>query len=217
MSLRLSFLVTLVLLLTPTYSRPWFKARIPNGEAHARPGSGIQCEKLGHNRCVAGAPRNPFGLDFKAAGLKWTRALCRKDSDGDGVPNGEELGDPCCKWTPGKKPGRKTMLSHPGVKSESGAKFAPPCGKPAVPVKVGKCFGTADRYTAACVCGSVVGGAVRVNGRAVVVQKCRKLFGADSKIRKLQWACRAFFRSPNGTILKMRISRSVGVVNKCAK
>lgn len=217
MSVHLSFVLVLLLLLNPAYSRPQFKARIPNGEAHARAGSGLTCERLGHNRCVKGAPRNPFGLDFKAAGLKWTVSLCKKDSDKDGVPNGEELGDPCCKWKPGKMPARKTMLSHPGVKSENGAKFAPPCGKPAVPMKVGKCFGQADRYTAACVCWAVVSGTIKVKGKAVVVTKCRKLFGADRKSRMLQWSCRTFFRSGSGGLLKMKISRSVKVVNKCAK
>ena len=32
-----------------------------------------------------------FGLDFAAAGHAWTRALCEKDSDGDGFSNGVEL------------------------------------------------------------------------------------------------------------------------------
>lgn len=29
-------------------------------------------------------------------GYTWTTALCRMDSDGDGVSNGRELGDPNC-------------------------------------------------------------------------------------------------------------------------
>lgn len=71
---------------------------------------------------MAGAARNQFGLDFKAAGLVWTKALCEKDSDGDGVSNGQELGDPCCLWTvdnPAPKGFRTTSLSHPGEKSEA--------------------------------------------------------------------------------------------------
>ena len=31
----------------------------------------------------------------------WTTALCNADSDGDGVSNGAELGDPNCIWTAG--------------------------------------------------------------------------------------------------------------------
>lgn len=34
--------------------------------------------------------------DFKNAGKKWTVDLCKKDSDGDGFTNGQELGDPSC-------------------------------------------------------------------------------------------------------------------------
>lgn len=36
------------------------------------------------------------------------------DSDGDGMPNGEELGDPDCEWTPGSSPKYTSGLSHPG-------------------------------------------------------------------------------------------------------
>jgi hypothetical protein len=45
---------------------------------------------------------------------KWDRTLCLKDSDGDGLSNGQELGDPDCVWEVGKEPARKTELSHPG-------------------------------------------------------------------------------------------------------
>jgi len=34
--------------------------------------------------------------DFAAAGYSWSEQLCKKDSDGDGYSNGEELGDPNC-------------------------------------------------------------------------------------------------------------------------
>ncbi|VDP84394.1 unnamed protein product [Echinostoma caproni] len=44
----------------------------------------------------------------------WTQ-LCRLDSDGDGLTNGQELGDPNCEWTKGQTPSRTTNLSHPGV------------------------------------------------------------------------------------------------------
>ena len=36
---------------------------------------------------------NSFGLDFQANGYVWNRVLALKDSDGDGFPNGVELGD----------------------------------------------------------------------------------------------------------------------------
>ena len=36
------------------------------------------------------------------------------DSDGDGMTNGEELGDPQCVWIPGNNPNRTTHITHPG-------------------------------------------------------------------------------------------------------
>jgi hypothetical protein len=55
-----------------------------------------------------------FGGDFARAGHTWTRALCKMDSDQDGETNGEELGDPCCRWAEGGEPSRRWQLSHPG-------------------------------------------------------------------------------------------------------
>eukprot|EP00966_Prymnesium_polylepis_P158918 3673583-Prymnesium_polylepis.1 len=68
-------------------------------------------------------PRNPFGRDFGAAGFRWSEALCRQDSDGDGLTNGEEVGDPDCIWYHGGvAPSRTnvTTLSHPGIFSAKG-------------------------------------------------------------------------------------------------
>lgn len=42
---------------------------------------------------VSGLDLNRFGMDFKANGHVWNAALAQKDSDGDGFPNGVELGD----------------------------------------------------------------------------------------------------------------------------
>ena len=43
----------------------------------------------------------------------WTAALCMMDSDGDGMLNGVELGDPNCGWINGDaSPG--PVLGHPG-------------------------------------------------------------------------------------------------------
>ena len=61
-----------------------------------------------------GFARNPFGVDFAAAGFHWTAELCAKDSDGDGLSNGEELGDPACVWQPGFEPSTSINISHPG-------------------------------------------------------------------------------------------------------
>ena len=39
------------------------------------------------------ADLNAFGSEFKKNGYTWNSALAVKDSDGDGYPNGDELGD----------------------------------------------------------------------------------------------------------------------------
>eukprot|EP00759_Apiculatamorpha_spiralis_P008108 PhF_6_TR15070/c0_g1_i2/m.23690 len=59
-----------------------------------------------------------FWNDFQREGYRWTNQLCAKDSDGDGVSNGEEVGDPYCRnhTSPGggggggiaSDPGRRT-------------------------------------------------------------------------------------------------------------
>ena len=50
---------------------------------------------------------------------KWTVELCKKDSDGDGKTNGQELGDPRCIWVEGDVPEFLDDLSHPGEKINS--------------------------------------------------------------------------------------------------
>ncbi|CAD7967635.1 unnamed protein product [Amoebophrya sp. A120] len=69
-----------------------------------------------------------FGEDFKAQSNKYTKEFCELDSDGDGMTNGLELGDPCCEWdlaTYGDAtdlwPGGRTDLStltQPGLADE---------------------------------------------------------------------------------------------------
>jgi hypothetical protein len=127
--------VAVAVFATVALARPTTPAKLPNGMASSDPSSGLKCLALGHDKCVPGATRNTFGLDFKAAGLAWNTEFCMKDSDGDGLTNGEELGDPCCLWTPENKSPvgfRTTMLSHPGDAAETGASAAP---KVVCPVK----------------------------------------------------------------------------------
>lgn len=50
--------------------------------------------------------------DFETLKGNWS-LLCNKDSDGDMKSNGEELGDPHCVWSKGKKP-EGPATSHPG-------------------------------------------------------------------------------------------------------
>lgn len=90
---------------------PTFPALMPNGAAVP------SCAAFGHIDCVPGGPRNQFGLDWAANGRTWNPTFCALDSDGDGVTNGEELGDPCCQWTTDNTspPGfRSDNISNPG-------------------------------------------------------------------------------------------------------
>jgi len=70
-----------------------------------------------------GFPRNPFGRHFMLAGRRWTVDLCQTDSDGDGLTNGQELGDPHCVWQPGEAPARAHNISHPGMDDASMRRF----------------------------------------------------------------------------------------------
>ena len=72
---------------------------------------------------------NPFGIALRNNNYTWTESLCRNDSDGDGLTNGEELGDPDCIWMIGNPPNRTTNITHPGI-----------CD----PVNADQCYGKQD-------------------------------------------------------------------------
>lgn len=92
------------------------RSQIPNGDIVPDPcGKNKNWPGVGHHASAGGGHRNPFGLDFANNNMAWSLELCQKDSDGDGLSNGQELGDPDCVWTIGKQPERMTGLSHPGV------------------------------------------------------------------------------------------------------
>ncbi|KAL8579823.1 hypothetical protein ACOMHN_048100 [Nucella lapillus] len=99
-----------------------YSGRIPNGELVAHPCKPNYIWRgVGHTNPLGGGDRNTFGKNFRAAGYTWNKALCQKDSDGDGRTNGQELGDPDCVWTPGSVPNRTTTITHPGVCDPWGA------------------------------------------------------------------------------------------------
>jgi hypothetical protein len=74
---------------------------------------------VGHGASTGSSNKTPFGLDFLAANKLWTVELCQMDSDGDGMTNGEELGDPNCTWQVGQTPTRTINISHPGLVTET--------------------------------------------------------------------------------------------------
>ena len=92
-----------------------YRDRIPNGynvPSHSA---------VGHTDASNGSRGNlnSFGNDFKSAGLVWTKALCEKDSDGDGRSNGLELGDPNCTWKQGDP--QPTAICSEGITDPSKA------------------------------------------------------------------------------------------------
>nr|KAG5695070.1 hypothetical protein BaRGS_032563 [Batillaria attramentaria] len=89
MAIPVTFLV--LCFVTPSLAYSSFKGRLPNGDHVPHP---CKPNYLWHG---------------------WSSTLCRLDSDGDGLTNGQELGDPDCVWTPGQIPARTTGITHPGV------------------------------------------------------------------------------------------------------
>ncbi len=68
-----------------------FADRIPNGRDVYHDGERVP--GVGHRVSWGGGAPNQFGIDLQKAGYKWTFELCRDDSDGDGISNGQELGE----------------------------------------------------------------------------------------------------------------------------
>ncbi|XP_063431569.1 temptin-like [Mytilus trossulus] len=111
---------------------PWFRDNIPNGDfvpCNCSKLSEMAWEAVGHFSLFDGtANKNPFGIDFRKNGMKWTQSLCKGDSDGDGLSNGEELGDPNCTWIEGQTPDYDA-IGHPGICEPIGSKFCKDLGQ----------------------------------------------------------------------------------------
>ncbi|KAL4239487.1 hypothetical protein ACF0H5_000302 [Mactra antiquata] len=91
-----------------------FRLRIPNGYNVTHPCHSKEIwEAVGHMATRHTVQKNVFGLAFRRNGKEWTKALCMEDSDGDGLTNGEELGDPLCTWKSGKAV-PAPVRGHPG-------------------------------------------------------------------------------------------------------
>lgn len=121
--IQIRAILLLIFILLPSIGRslPYFLDHIPNGYAFKNSDSGITCQYLGHSPCAPGGRLNSFGRDFASVGFRWTKSLCNMDSDGDGLSNGQELGDTCCIWTIASNSSihlRLDELSHPGDAKE---------------------------------------------------------------------------------------------------
>jgi hypothetical protein len=68
--------------------------KIPNGKKNS-------CENCHQPGTESKDKLTPFGNDYNANGKKWNDALAKKDSDGDKMTNGQELGDPAGSWKKG--------------------------------------------------------------------------------------------------------------------
>jgi hypothetical protein len=114
-------LITLLAALLGCDAYLFYARELPNGArmrvhgevwpmgGHALPNANVNVQAM---------QRNAFGHAYKAAGYKWTVALCNADSDGDGFSNGAELGDPDCVWQAGMPdPPEEAMQGggHPGI------------------------------------------------------------------------------------------------------
>ncbi|CAG5117679.1 unnamed protein product [Candidula unifasciata] len=111
--------VSVALLLSTTLAFSKYRSKIPNGYRVYDPCSPRKMVYgVGHVDPNGSGKRNPFGDLFASEGYKWDNKTCRADSDGDGLTNGEELGDPYCIWKVGDTPTRKTNITSPGISNK---------------------------------------------------------------------------------------------------
>ncbi|KAK7108359.1 temptin-like [Littorina saxatilis] len=112
---------------TTVLSYPKFKDAIPNGHVvpnpcYGNPGQDMVWGGVGHKNISGGGDLNPFGDTFKADNFTYTMTVCQADSDGDGLTNGQELGDPTCVWTVGAIT-TNGPRGHPGICEPVGSQW----------------------------------------------------------------------------------------------
>jgi Eukaryotic cytochrome b561 len=108
----LTFKTTVMTVTVVVDASPVYQTRIPNGDKIMHLGQAWPA--VGHTAPQGAPTLNPFGLAFQQSNHIWTIDLCFEDSDGDGLTNGQELGDPDCIWAIGQTPTRTTDITHPG-------------------------------------------------------------------------------------------------------
>jgi uncharacterized protein (TIGR03382 family) len=102
---------------------------LPNYPADTPNGSVNSCATC--HETPEGTGRNAFGTAVQGKGgpaAAWPQ-LFGLDSDGDGVTNGAELGDPCGVWVSGAAPERTIGITNPGV-ADATADPTLECGAP---------------------------------------------------------------------------------------
>uniref|UniRef100_A0A2C9JWV4 Temptin Cys/Cys disulfide domain-containing protein n=1 Tax=Biomphalaria glabrata TaxID=6526 RepID=A0A2C9JWV4_BIOGL len=121
MLLSVGYFLTCALLLASVQCYHEFISHIPSGDSVTHPCEPSQpWHGVGHYNPQGGGHLNPFGHDFQAVGRQWTQELCWHDSDGDGLTNGFELGDPYCQWHQGVQPTWTGNVTHPGIHNVEG-------------------------------------------------------------------------------------------------
>jgi hypothetical protein len=111
-------LLSTLLLLASTYGYRQDLAKLPNGNSYGL--------TLGHPGGATGRTTK-IASSFYAMGQTWNKAFCLADADGDGQSNGLEMGDPCCKWSPGQVPQFTSGLSDPNSAASMTMTPMPPC------------------------------------------------------------------------------------------
>jgi hypothetical protein len=111
-------LLSTLLLLASTYAYRQDLAKLPNGNSYGL--------TLGHPGGATGRTTK-IASSFYAMGQTWNKEFCLADADGDGQSNGLEMGDPCCKWSPGQVPQFTTGLSDPNSAASMTMTPMPPC------------------------------------------------------------------------------------------
>jgi hypothetical protein len=111
-------LLSTLAVIVSTYAYRQDLAKLPNGNSYGL--------TLGHPGGATGRTTN-IASSFYKMGQTWNKAFCLADADGDGQSNGLEMGDPCCKWSPGQVPQFTTGLSDPNSAASMTTTQMPPC------------------------------------------------------------------------------------------